>query len=128
MIALNLQPNWSYSVNEQTLPREVIALPMKEGFRLVKLEDIMYCKAEGNYTQIIFLDGGTMLISRKLKETSASLEGKLFQRIHQSYLVNMRHAKMYLRKSGGQLVMSDGIKLPISKSYKEEVLNLFKFV
>ena len=128
MTALSLQPNWSYSVNEQILPKEVIALPMKEGFRLVKLEDIMYCKAEGNYTQIIFLDGGTMLISRKLKETSASLEGKLFQRIHQSYLVNMRHAKMYLRKSGGQLIMSDGKKLPISKSYKEEVLNLFKFV
>lgn len=128
MTAISLQPNWSYSLNEQKIPKDVIALPMKEGYRLIKPDDILYCKAEGNYTQILFINGETMLISRKLKETSASLESKLFQRIHQSYLVNIDHAKMYLRKSGGQLVMTDGTKLPISKSYKEEVLNLFKFV
>lgn len=128
MTALSLQPHWSYTLNETHLPKKVIALPMKEGFRLVKLEDILYCKAEGNYTQILFLNGETMLISRKLKETSASLQGGLFQRIHQSYLININHARMYLRKSGGQLIMSDGVKLPISKTYKEAVLNLFKFV
>lgn len=128
MTALSLQPNWSYTLNESNSQDKVIALPMKEGFRLVKLEDIVYCKAEGNYTQILFFNGETMLISRKLKETSASFTGKLFQRIHQSYLININHARMYLRKSGGQLVMSDGAKLPISKTYKEEVLNLFKFV
>ena len=69
-----------------------------------------------------------MLISRKLKQTAASLENAWFLRIHQSYLVNMRHAQLYLRKSGGQLVMANGEKLPISKNYKELVLQFFKIV
>ncbi len=106
----------------------VVALPMKEGYRLVNQENILYCKAEGNYTLVFFANGNTMLISRKLKQTTASLEDIWFLRIHQSYLVNMRHAQLYLRKSGGQLVMTDGKKLPISKSFKEQVLQLFKIV
>jgi len=126
MIASSLPPTWEQPTQIPT--NQVIALPMKEGYRLVNQENIVYCKAEGNYTLVFFLNGNTMLISRKLKQTAASLENTWFLRIHQSYLVNMRHAKLYLRKSGGQLVMVGGEKLPISKNYKEQVLQLFKIV
>lgn len=126
MTAIGLPPAWEQPNNIQT--NQVIALPMKEGYRLVEQESILYCKAEGNYTLVTFVNGNTMLISRKLKQTAASLENTWFLRIHQSYFVNMRHAQLYLRKAGGQLVMKDGKKLPISKSYKEQVLQLFKIV
>ena len=106
----------------------IMAFPTKAGYELVDKEDIIYCKAEGNYTLVLFLKGQSLLISRKLKDTSASLEDNWFVRIHQSYLVNMRFARKYLRKSGGQLVMSDGAILPISKSFKEKVLDFFKIV
>ena len=126
MMAINLpsirnQPN-------KIINNQVIALPIKTGYRLVDQENILYCKAEGNYTLIVFVNGDTMLISRKLKQTAASLENSWFLRIHQSYLVNMRHAQWYLRKFGGQLVMKDGQNLPISKTYKKQVLQLFKIV
>ncbi len=107
---------------------KVIALPMKEGYRLVNQENILYCKGDGNYTQVFFANGKTMLISRNLKQTVACLESNYFIRIHQSYLVNMHHAHLYLRQSGGQLVMTDNKKLPISKKFKEQVLQFLKFV
>jgi len=107
---------------------QIFALPMKTGYRLVNQENILYCRAEGNYTEVHFVNGKTMLISRKLKQVAASLEDDSFLRIHQSFLVNMRHAQFYLRKSGGQLVMVDGTTLPVSKSYKDQVLQLFKII
>lgn len=110
------------------LAHKAIALPMKEGYRLVNQENILYCKADGNYTLVFFENGKTMLISRKLKQTTARLENNSFIRIHQSYLVNMQHAQLYLRKAGGQLVMTDGKELPISKKFKERVLQFFKII
>lgn len=128
MLAVNGQSRRIYPQKNENPIKKVIALPTKEGFRLVKLSEILYCKAEGNYTRIFFIKGEKLLISRKLKETAASFAETYFQRIHQSYLVNMEEAHLYLKKSGGRLVMSDGTNLPISKSYKKQVLELFKFV
>ena len=115
-------------VEQPSLPKVLVALPTKAGYELVKIEEIIYCKAEGNYTKILFTNGHSTLISRKLKETYAKLESNWFYRIHQSYLVNMEFARKYLKKSGGQLELADGTVLPVSKSYKEQVLQLFRFV
>lgn len=110
------------------LPKKVVALPMKAGYKLVQQDQILYCKAAGNYTEVFFTNGSRLLISRKLKEMTDSLTNDWFLRIHQSYLVNMRFATQYLRKSGGQLIMTDGKQFPISKSHKAQVLGFFKFV
>lgn len=110
------------------LPEKVVALPIKEGYQLVKENSILYCKAQGNYTLIFFLDGGKLLISRKLKETSTKLKNDWFLRIHQSYFVNLAYAVQYLRSGGGQLVMIDGAKLPISRNKKPYLLKLFTYV
>ena len=126
MDTLNLQPNYQKIININS--NQVFAFPIKDGYRLVNSADILYCKAEGNYTQVFLTNGSNLLISRKLKQTAASLENEWFLRIDQSYLVNMHHVEVYLRKSGGQLVMTNGINLPISKHYKEQVLQLFKIV
>jgi len=126
------------SLNQKTFPvssnaekeifHKVVALPMKSGYKLVQQNQILYCKASGNYTEVFFENESSLLIARKLKETANSLANDWFLRIHQSYLVNMRFATQYLRKSGGQLMMSDGKQLPISKTHKAEVLGFFKFV
>lgn len=128
MTSATIQPIWNTQLKIQSLPKTVIALPTKEGYELVKEESILYCKAEGNYTMILFTNSKSLLISRKLKDTANCIEGAWFLRIHQSFMVNMRFAKKYIRKNGGKLVLVDDTILPISKKYKEQVLKLFKFV
>lgn len=107
---------------------KLVALPTRTGYQLVQQNQILYCKASGNYTEVFFTNGHTLLIARKLKETAESLTNNWFLRIHQSYLVNMRFATQYMRKSGGQLMMSDGQQFPISKNHKAKVFSFFKFV
>ncbi len=128
MTSLNQKTFSASSNTEKGVGQKVVALPMKTGYKLVQQDQILYCKAAGNYTEIFFTNGSSLLISRKLKETANSLANDWFLRIHQSYLVNMRFATQYFRKSGGQLLMSDGQQFPISKNHKAQVLSFFKFV
>lgn len=128
MNAINPKPFLTPLSKHHQLHKKIVALPMKTGYKLVQQDQILYCQASGNYTELFFTNGNTLLISRKLKETAGSLTNDWFLRIHQSYLVNMQFATQYLRKSGGQLIMIDGKQFPISKNHKAQVLSFFNFV
>lgn len=47
-------------------PAQRIALPNSEGLRFVKLEEILYCKAEGNYTNFHLLNNKKEMVSQTL--------------------------------------------------------------
>lgn len=55
--------------------------------------------------------------SGKLDETQKGLPGG-FQRIHNRYLVNMKHIE---NLSASQVTLSNGIQLPVSRSLKQEL-------
>jgi len=103
-----------------------IALPSGRGMDFVNTEDILYCIAESNYTHIRMQNGSKYTCSKTLKEVEHLLTHLDFFRIHQSYMINMRHLQRYLRDDGGYAVMTDGYKVPIAKRRKEEFLALLK--
>ena len=47
-----------------------------------------------------------------------------FFRIHKTNLVNLTHVKQYRKGEGGELVMSDGTFLEVSRYKKAELLAL----
>jgi two-component system LytT family response regulator len=69
-----------------------------------------------------------IVTSRHLKEYESMLSGYDFFRIHKSYLVNLREIQKYVRGEGGQLIMSDGAALSVSKQRKEDFLNIYSGV
>jgi len=103
-----------------------IAFPSGRGMDFVNTEDIVYCVAESNYTHIRMQNGSKYTCSKTLKDVEHLLAHLGFFRIHQSYLINMRHLQRYLRDDGGYAVMADGSKVPIAKRKKEEFLALLK--
>jgi len=48
-----------------------------------------------------------------------------FFRIHKSYLVNLQEIQKYVRGECGQLIMSNGAALAVSKQRKEEFMNIY---
>lgn len=102
-----------------------IALSTLEGLLFVDVSDIIYCESNGPYTQFIFKEGGKIVTSKHLKEYEDLLSGYDFFRIHKSYLVNLREIKKYIRGEGGQIIMSDGAALPVSKQRKEGFLHIY---
>jgi two-component system, LytTR family, response regulator len=99
-----------------------LALPTSEGFVFVSVNDILYCEAASNYTEITMADNKKYLVSRTLKEYDDMLSGQHFFRIHHSYLINLNAIKKYVRGDGGYVVMSNEKSLDVSKRKKEGFL------
>lgn len=100
-----------------------LALPTANGLSFIKVTDILYCKASGNYTEIFTQDGVKHLISRHLKEYDDLLAEYDFFRIHHSYLININCIKSYVRGEGGYVIMSDDATLDVSRRKKEAFLD-----
>ena len=88
----------------------------------VDAADILYCNSESNYTHIILSEGRKYTLSKTLKDVEQMLMPLDYFRIHQSYLINFKFMRKYLRDDGGYVVMEDGKTIPIAKRRKEEFL------
>ncbi len=103
-----------------------LALPTSDGLVFVKVNDILYCEASSNYTEIVMTDNKRYVVSRTLKEYDDLLGEQNFYRIHHSYLINLNGVKKYVRGEGGYVVMNNDKPLDVSKRRKEGFLSRVK--
>ncbi|RDK86963.1 LytR/AlgR family response regulator transcription factor [Marinirhabdus gelatinilytica] len=87
----------------------------------VAMEDIIYCKANGNYSEIYFKEAKKEMVSKKLKELE-SVVNQSFFRVHNSYLVNVHYIKEFVKTDGPYLLLKDGTNIPVSRSKKASLL------
>ncbi len=102
-----------------------ITLPQQDGFQVLNVSDILYCKADDNYTEI-YLENKKILVSKTLKYFEEALSEFSFSRIHKSYLVNVNEIIKYKKGKGGSVVISSGKELMVSASKKKELLSYFQ--
>ena len=103
-----------------------IAVPIAEGFELVKADDIITCEADNNYTYLHLKNKRKITACRTLKEVGEQLElFPSFIRVHHSYIVNLNEVTKYIRGDGGYLTMSDGSMVDVSRSRKTALLKFF---
>ncbi len=103
-----------------------ITLPVQDGFEVIAAEDILYCQADDNYTQIFLKEGKKKLISKTLKYFEEALTDFGFARVHKSYLVNVDQITGYKKGKGGSVVLSNGKEVMVSASQKANLLAHFK--
>ena len=101
-----------------------ITLPQQDGFQVLNVKDILYCKADDNYTEI-YLENKKILVSKTLKYFEEALSSFAFARIHKSYLVNVNEVVKYRKGKGGSVVVSNGKELLVSASKKKDFLAYF---
>ncbi|HEV7782824.1 MAG TPA: LytTR family DNA-binding domain-containing protein [Chitinophagaceae bacterium] len=104
-----------------------IAIPTTEGIQFVKVEDLMYLEASVNYTKFHLQNNIRYTVSKTLKEFEDMLTDGTFLRIHNSYIVNKNFVEKYIRGEGGQVILSDGTMLDVSKRKKAEFLKAIGF-
>ncbi|PKQ43748.1 LytR/AlgR family response regulator transcription factor [Confluentibacter flavum] len=103
-----------------------ITIPLQEGFEVINTADILYCKADDNYTEIYLNNNKKKLVSKTLKYFEDALNGSNFARVHKSYLINVNEVVKYLKGKGGSVVLSNGREIMVSASKKSELLDYFK--
>jgi two-component system LytT family response regulator len=99
-----------------------IILPTQNSLIVIKIEDIVRCESDNNYTRFFLRDRTEHLISKTLKEYENILPIQTFLRIHQSHLINLKYVTRYMKGKNNFVEMADGVQLPVSKERKETLL------
>ncbi|MEM8847613.1 MAG: LytTR family DNA-binding domain-containing protein [Bacteroidota bacterium] len=106
--------------------QEKICLATTAGMEFILIKDIILCKADGSYTSFTMKDGSNLLVSKHLKEYENLLSDHLFMRVHNSYLINLKEVKKYIKSDGGYIIMSNDMHVSISPRKKDNLLESMK--
>lgn len=86
--------------------------------KIVDFKNIIYCKAEGNYTRIYCKDFN-ITVAKNLMLFESRLPSNLFLRIHRSLLIN----SLYIEDiKNNTVVLKSGIELQIARRKKRAIL------
>ncbi|MCB0651750.1 MAG: response regulator transcription factor [Saprospiraceae bacterium] len=113
------------SMQQGTLPQH-IALHTQDKIQLIKIDEIIRCEANGNYTTFYFEQGNSLLVTKTLKEFDQTLTPQHFLRVHQSHLINSRKIKAFVKTDGGYIVMQDGAKISVSVRKRTAVMRFLE--
>lgn len=108
------------------VPSGKLSIPSLSGFRLIDLMDIVYIESENTYSKLHFKDGGSLWVTKHLKEFDNELSNNGFFRIHQSYLINLAYVTGFYRVEGSKVELLNSTQLPVARRKKEEFLSCFK--
>ena len=110
---------------EEVFPK--IPVPTSDGFELIPIDQVLFCEAKDNYTYFNLKNKKKIIACRMLKEVEEQLNDfSFFIRVHNSYIVNIKEVKKYVRGEGGYVIMSDDSTVNVSRSRKEILLKWFK--
>ncbi len=109
---------------EKSTSLDFIALPSVDKIEFIKLEQIVYLKSDGRYTIFHLADGKKVVVAKNLGEYENFMDANNFFRIHNSYIVNLRHIIKINKASGSYCEMTNRDSLPIAKR-RQEALSKF---
>jgi len=101
-----------------------IAIPNKTDLIFLLPQEIIRCESDNNYTQVFTENSGIIVMSRTLKSVEEMLVGKGFFRVHNRSLINLRHVKKISKSVTGNLILSDGTEIVISRRRRDEFLKV----
>jgi DNA-binding LytR/AlgR family response regulator len=102
-----------------------IAISLNGQIAVIDITDILYLKADSNYTHIYLADGSSMLTSVTLKRFEEKLNAQHFTRIHSGFLVQNNCIRSFNQKRS-KILLSNKTEIPVARSRKEALMALFK--
>jgi two-component system LytT family response regulator len=99
-----------------------LALPSKNSFIFLNIDDIMYCQADGSYTVFMTQKGKKHLVAKSMKEYADLLEEMGFIRVHRSAIINLKYVEQFIRTRPQKIIMADGTSITIAQSRKQYLM------
>ncbi|TRX49017.1 response regulator transcription factor [Fulvivirga sp. M361] len=100
---------------------KLLAIKKRGRIRLIPIENLLFIKGAGAYTELFLADGTKELHDKSLEKLEQLLSHS-FERIHKSYLVKMSEVKEIIVKSGSKYMaeLKNGERIPIGRTkYKD---------
>jgi len=94
------------------------------GKKKVNPADVLFLKADVNYTEVFLQDGERLLVSKTLKELEKRFSSFNFFRTHKSYMVNLKFVTGYQIHEGLLVRLQDDHEVSLSRRRKEVFLDI----
>jgi two-component system LytT family response regulator len=101
-----------------------LPVPSPEGIVYLDPDNIVYLQGDINYTHIHLIQGNKITSSKTLKDFEQLLSSKQFFRVHKASIINLSYVSKYMKGDGGEVIMSEGSSLEVSRHKKAELLSL----
>ncbi len=102
-----------------------LSLPVKDQIRLASLNEVIYCKADNNYTRLQLADDEQIVVTKTLKHFEDLLPPETFIRVHQSYIVNSNYIRQ-LHLADSALLLKNDFSVPVSRARKQRLKDFLR--
>jgi two-component system, LytTR family, response regulator len=106
--------------------KNLVLINHSKGFTLVDFKDIIWLEASDNYTNLYLSGQKKIIASKTLKEFESILPDTEFFRVHRSALINIKYVKEYSNHEGGEVILSEGTHVQVSKARNQEFADFIR--
>jgi len=103
--------------------QEILFLNVDKTLHKIVLQDILYLESDRNYITVITKNQKLSYID-SLKNWKAKLAEDQFIQVHKSYIIN----RTFVDKISGNEIYVQGNRIPIGRTYKQELLKQLKII
>ena len=107
-----------------TLPVHTSSIRLA-GKKKVNPAEVLFLKADVNYTEVFLQGGETLIVSKTLKELEKRFVPYNFFRTHKSFMVNLNHVIGYQIHEGLLVKLQEENYVNLSRRRKEDFLKSF---
>lgn len=112
--------------SEQSYPQQLL-FKTENSIEVVRADDIEWVETCANYVKVC-LNDNVIIARQTLTMLQSQLDPAKFVRIHRSHIINMKALKKVSPLSRGdyKLLLNDGTRLRLSRSYRENFFSILQ--
>jgi two-component system LytT family response regulator len=103
-----------------------ILINSDNAIHVIRQREVLYCKADRNYTEFYLVDGKIIISSRTLLFYEQLLDPAIFFRVHLSFIINTEQVKTFVKGRTGSVVMSNGYEIDVASRRMALFASFFK--
>ena len=100
---------------------KIFLIPSKRVIKIINKKEVMYIRAEGNYSVFVMDDKTELIICKTLEYVEKRFNQPSFFRCHKSFLVNLSKI-IEISRRNPELVLVDNARLPIARRKRKEFI------
>lgn len=106
---------------------KTLSIPTAAGYQFIKIDTLMYIKADGSYTHVFSTNEKPITVSKNLKYFESALDGYTqFIRVHRSCLINLQQIKKFDKQNRGEIIMNDNAIIDLARERRDDFFNLLE--
>jgi two-component system, LytTR family, response regulator len=115
--------------NIQSETYKKIAIPTGNKLQFITINDIVYIKADGSYSELFLKDKTKHTVSRNLKAFEETFQNlKQFQRVQKSYIINENYITGFNKADGGYVELFNQFLVPVTSEKANQILQQIQMI